>query len=91
MRKVGTRYLPAIVSAAASRPHLSPVSRQLRRAIFAFWSVDLTYLDGAMASGGETAGKSTIFARLSPAKWGNLSSDLEDMLLFAPGDQSPML
>ena len=53
VKRVGTRHLSALVSAAAARPLLPPILRQLRQTIFDIWRADLPYLEGDDAFGGE--------------------------------------
>ena len=87
IRKMGTRNLPVVISAAASRLSLSDISRRLRRTIFELWRVDLSNMGGGDGRlWGDVLVKAHLFARLSPVGRKNLFSDLGDVLIFTPGD-----
>ena len=87
IRKMGTRSLSVVISAAASRPFVADISRHLRPTIFELWRADLSHFEG---DGGslrrDVLVRAHLFARLPPVAWPNLFSNFEDVRIFTPGD-----
>ena len=84
---MGTPNLTVVISTAAVRPYLPPISRQIRRIIPELWCADLTYSEGDGGLGRRDVLASTHgYARLSLAGRKNLFSDPWDLLIVTPGD-----
>ena len=79
VKRAGTYNLTVVIWTTDDRPYLAP--------FYEFWHAELTCLEGGgglRLRGGLV--RARIFASLPLAKWKNLCSEFEDMLIFTPGN-----